>query len=134
MALGARTARYRDADGQKLLSLAFENFKTLRPEFGDIEPAPLWKGKAKFAALVPGEAPEFTVPVNRGGSLWLSTEIIDPLIAPLPANYQVGTLILSDDQGELRRIPLLTAREYGEGNFFKRLWDSVRLFFRKRFR
>ncbi|GHU86983.1 hypothetical protein FACS189476_01530 [Spirochaetia bacterium] len=129
--LGARTVRYRDADGQKLLSWAFENFKTLRPVLGDIEPIRLWKGKTKFAELVPGEAPEFTVPVNRGDNLWLSTEIIDPLIAPIPVNYQVGNLILSDQQGELRRIPLLTAREYGEGNFLKRLWDSVRLFFRK---
>jgi D-alanyl-D-alanine carboxypeptidase (penicillin-binding protein 5/6) len=43
----------------------------------------------------------------------------------------VGDIILSDDQGELRRIPLLTAREYGEGNFFKRIWDSIRLFFRR---
>jgi D-alanyl-D-alanine carboxypeptidase (penicillin-binding protein 5/6) len=129
--LGARTARYRDADGHKLLSWAFENFKTLRPVIGEIEPVRLWKGKAKFAQLIPGEAPEFTVPADRGGNLLLSTEITDPLIAPLPVNYQVGELILSDQQGELRRIPLLTAEEYKVGNFFKRLWDSIRLFFRK---
>ncbi|GHV61903.1 hypothetical protein AGMMS49587_07270 [Spirochaetia bacterium] len=129
--LGARTARLRDADGQKLLSWAFENFKTLRPDFGVIEPVRLWKGKAKFAELTIDEAPEFTVPVDRGDKLWLSTEIIDPLIAPVPDRFQVGNLILSDAQGELRRIPLLTAREYEKGNFFKRIWDSLRLFFRK---
>ncbi|GHT66508.1 hypothetical protein FACS1894110_10310 [Spirochaetia bacterium] len=132
--LGAGAARRRDADGQKLLSWAFENFKTLRPDFGDIEPVRLWKGKAKFAELVPGEAPEFTAPADRGNNLWLSTEIADPLIAPLPANYRVGNLIISDEQGELRRIPLLTAQEYEEGNFFKRVWDSLRLFLKKRSR
>jgi D-alanyl-D-alanine carboxypeptidase (penicillin-binding protein 5/6) len=126
--------RIRDADGQKLLSWAFENFQTLRPVIDGIDPVRLWKGKANFAELVPGETPEFTAPANRGASLWLSTEITDPLIAPLPANYQVGDLILSDAQGELRRIPLLTARGYEEGNFFKRLWDSVRLFFKGWFR
>jgi D-alanyl-D-alanine carboxypeptidase (penicillin-binding protein 5/6) len=126
--------RLRDEDGYKLLSWAFENFKTIRPIIGDIESARLWKGKSKFVELIPGEAPDFTAPVNRGSVLYLGTEITDPLIAPLSANQQVGNLILSDEQGELRRIPLLTAAEYEQGNFFKRCWDEVRLFFRKMFR
>jgi D-alanyl-D-alanine carboxypeptidase (penicillin-binding protein 5/6) len=122
--------RLRDEDGRKLLAWAFDNFKTLRPVIGEPEPLRLWKGKEKAAELIAGEDPVFTVPANRGNRLWLSTELIDPLIAPLPASYRAGDIILSDEQGELRRIPLLTAREYGEGNFFKRLWDSILLFFR----
>ncbi|MDR1636018.1 MAG: D-alanyl-D-alanine carboxypeptidase [Treponema sp.] len=132
--LGAPAARggdrLRDEDGRKLLAWAFGNFKTLRPQIGEPEPARIWKGKENTAELRAGEDPVFTVPANRGNRLRLGTELIDPLIAPLPASYRVGDIILSDDQGELRRIPLLTSREYGEGNFFKRLWDSIRLFFR----
>jgi D-alanyl-D-alanine carboxypeptidase (penicillin-binding protein 5/6) len=122
--------RLRDEDGRRLLTWAFDNFKTLRPVIGEIEPVRLWKGKENTAELMAGEDPVFTVPIDRGNRLWLSTELIDPLIAPLPAAYPVGDMILSDEEGELRRIPLLTAGEYGEGNFFKRLWDSIRLFFR----
>jgi D-alanyl-D-alanine carboxypeptidase (penicillin-binding protein 5/6) len=122
--------RKRDEDGKRLLTWAFDNFKTLRPLIGELEPARLWKGKEKTVELIAGEDPAFTVSVNRGSRLWLSTEILDPLIAPLPANYRVGDIILTDDEGELRRIPLLTAKEYEEGGFFKRLWDSIRLSFR----
>jgi D-alanyl-D-alanine carboxypeptidase (penicillin-binding protein 5/6) len=122
--------RIRDADGERLLAWAFETFKTIRPVIGVPEPARLWKGKTDRVELVPGEAADFTAPVNRGHSLWLSAELEDPLTAPLPAAYPAGNLIISDEEGELRRIPLLTAAEYEAGGFFKRLWDSIRLFFR----
>jgi D-alanyl-D-alanine carboxypeptidase (penicillin-binding protein 5/6) len=131
--LGAPATRggdlMRDEDGRKLLAWAFDNFKTLRPVIGELEPVRLWKGKEALVELVAGENPDFTVPANRGNSLWLSTETSDPLIAPLPANYRVGDIVLSDEKGELRRIPLLTAKDYEEGGFFKRLWDSIRLLF-----
>jgi D-alanyl-D-alanine carboxypeptidase (penicillin-binding protein 5/6) len=84
----------------------------------------------KEARLVGAEGPDFTGPKNRGQQLYLATEITDPLIAPLAAGQEVGTLILSDDTGELRRIALLVAEDYEEGGFFRRLWDSIRLFFR----
>jgi D-alanyl-D-alanine carboxypeptidase (penicillin-binding protein 5/6) len=125
--------RLRDEDGLRLFSWAFENFKTLRPLIGGIEPARLWKGKAHAAEFIPGETPDFTIPANRGAKLWISTEIEDPLIAPIPAHYRVGDIIISDDAGELRRIPLLTAKEYPQGNIFKRIWDSVQLFFKNLF-
>jgi D-alanyl-D-alanine carboxypeptidase (penicillin-binding protein 5/6) len=123
--------RIRDVDGEQLLSWAFDTFKTIRPVIGDPEPAQLWKGKTDRVRLVPAEPAEFTAPSDRGKSLWLSTELQDPLIAPIPAAYPLGSLIISDEQGELRRIPLVSAEDYGRGGFFKRLWDSLRLFFRK---
>jgi D-alanyl-D-alanine carboxypeptidase (penicillin-binding protein 5/6) len=122
--------RMRDEDGRKLLSWAFDQYRTIRPVIGELEPAPLWKGRQKEARLRIAESPDFTGPRNRGRQLYLSTEITDPLIAPLEAGETVGTLILSDDLGELRRIPLLTAESYEQGGFFRRLWDSIRLFFR----
>jgi D-alanyl-D-alanine carboxypeptidase (penicillin-binding protein 5/6) len=70
---------------------------------------------------------------DRGNRLRWERETEEPLIAPLPEGTPVGSLVLYDDQGELRRIPLLTAEEAVRGNFWKRLWDSIRLFFRKYF-
>jgi D-alanyl-D-alanine carboxypeptidase (penicillin-binding protein 5/6) len=122
----------RDRDAGRLLAWAFEQFKTVRPQTGAIEPARLWKGKTKWAALELEEPPDFTAPVKRASSLWLSMEIDGPLIAPLPAAYPAGWLVLSDEQGEVRRVRLLTARACEPGNFFKRLWDSFLLLFSKR--
>jgi D-alanyl-D-alanine carboxypeptidase (penicillin-binding protein 5/6) len=123
--------KMRDEDGRKLLSWAFDQYRTIRPIITDPEPARLWKGKQGEIRLLIAEEPDFTGPRDRGRQLYLTTELIDPLIAPLAAGEQVGTLILSDDRGELRRIPLLTAENYEEGGFFRRLWDSLRLFFRR---
>jgi D-alanyl-D-alanine carboxypeptidase (penicillin-binding protein 5/6) len=56
-------------------------------------------------------------------------EVADPIIAPSPQGSTGGALVLYDTIGELQRIPLLTAHEIERGGFFKRLWDTIRLFF-----
>jgi len=134
-------ARIRDRDGEHLLSWAFENFKTVRPERPQLEPVRLWKGKDKRVELriaaptdyMEGSNPlAFTAPANRAAALQFTTEINHPLIAPLPAYFPVGWLVISDEEGELHRVTLLTGREYRQGNIFKRAWHSIRLFFMKR--
>jgi len=126
-------ARIRDRDGEHLLTWAFDNFKTVRPPIPQLEPARLWKGKDKWAQLritIPAgmENPlAFTAPAGRAFSLRFTAEIKQPLVAPLPAFYPVGDLVISDAEGELHRVTLLTAREYRRGNFFKRIWHSIRL-------
>jgi D-alanyl-D-alanine carboxypeptidase (penicillin-binding protein 5/6) len=138
--------RIRDEDGRTLLEWGFDNFKTLRTASPPLEPARVWKGRINRVELVPadgegtgeaagtdgGYAWTLTTYAGRGGSLRWETEHADPLIAPLPAGSAAGTLILSDEFGELKRIPLITAAEAGRGNFFKRFWDGVRLFFKRR--
>jgi D-alanyl-D-alanine carboxypeptidase (penicillin-binding protein 5/6) len=123
--------RLRDEDGRKLLEWAFAHYKTIRPTAPELEPARIWKGKTNFATLAPGEALEFTAPIDRAEKLYFKAELTDPLVAPLPAGSAVGELILYDDQGELRRVPLITTAEQEQGGFLKRLWDSIRLFFRR---
>jgi D-alanyl-D-alanine carboxypeptidase (penicillin-binding protein 5/6) len=69
------------------------------------------------------------VPRDRGRNIRVETFINEPVTAPLPAGSAVGELILFDDAGELYRIPLLLKNSLEQGNWFKRLWDSIRLFF-----
>jgi D-alanyl-D-alanine carboxypeptidase (penicillin-binding protein 5/6) len=126
--------RIRDADGAALLDWAFGAFRTIRPVIGDPEPARLWKGKTGRIRLIPGGPAEFTAPADRGASLWMAVELRDPIIAPVPADHPLGDLIISDDRGELHRVPLHSAGAYEAGNLFKRLWDGLRLFFRGLFR
>jgi D-alanyl-D-alanine carboxypeptidase (penicillin-binding protein 5/6) len=129
---GSGGARIRDRDGQKLLSWAFGNFRTVRPELPPLEKIKLWKGREKQVSLRFAEPLAFTAPLDRAASLRYAIRINEPLIAPLPAFYPVGWLILADNEGELRRVQLVTAKEYQQGNIFKRIWDSIRLLFRKK--
>jgi D-alanyl-D-alanine carboxypeptidase (penicillin-binding protein 5/6) len=121
--------RIRDADGEKLLEWAFACYKTIRPEPGVPEPARIWKGRENYAGLVFAEPLTFTALAERGEDLSWTIEHEPVLIAPLPAGSRAGNLVISDSLGELRRIPLLTAAEAEKGGFFKRLFDSIRLFF-----
>jgi D-alanyl-D-alanine carboxypeptidase (penicillin-binding protein 5/6) len=140
--LGAPSSRIREEDGRNIINWGFEHFQTLRPEFGPLEPAPVWKGKQDFVDLVPvtgspgGDSFSltFTTYTGRGTGLRWHTEYMDPIIAPIPAGTALGDLVLSDTVGELRRIPLITPEDIEEGGFFKRLWHSIRLFFRDLFK
>ena len=123
--------RIRDEEGKKLLEWAFGNYKTLKPRPEALEPVRVWKGKNNYVNLIFGAPLDFTVLKERGQNLSWSIEYNDPLICPLPAGSHAGNLTLYDSLGELRRIPLLTTAEVEKGGFFKRLFDSIRLFFRR---
>jgi len=128
--LGAPESRFRDSDGSRLLSWAFDNFKTVRADVR-VENERLWKGKENEVALVIGESADFTSPIDRANTLFFETVIPNPLIAPLPAGFPVGYLSISDEHGELNRVPVITAYSYEQGNIFKRIWHAILLFFRK---
>ena len=129
--LGASSTQVRDVDCTNLLGWAFENFKTVRPRVPVIENARLWKGSEDIVQLNIAASLDFTSPVNRSYNLYYDTVFFEPLIAPLPEGFHAGDLIISDDFGEVNRAPLITASAYERGNFFKRLWHSIVLLFRK---
>jgi D-alanyl-D-alanine carboxypeptidase (penicillin-binding protein 5/6) len=132
----------RDEDGRTLLEWGFRSFKTLRTASPPREPVRIWKGRTNQVELIPQGREDagtngaynwtMTTYTGRGGALLWNVELVEPLIAPLPAGSAAGTMILSDEFGELRRIPLVTAAAVEQGGFFKRLWDSIRLFFKRR--
>ena len=122
--------RIRDEDGKKLIDWTFDNFKTLKPRPDTLAPIRVWKGRNNHVDLAYGAPLDFTVLAERGQNLSYEIEYNEPLVCPLPAGTHAGNLILYDSLGELRRIPLLTAEEAERGGFFKRLFDSIRLFFR----
>jgi D-alanyl-D-alanine carboxypeptidase (penicillin-binding protein 5/6) len=125
--------RIRDEDGQQLLTWAFECYKTIRPDVGALEPVRVWKGRENYAGIAPDAPLEFTALAERGTHLSWHVEYNDPLMAPLPAGSRIGDLVIYDNFGELRRVSLVTSRDVEEGGFFKRLFDSIRLFLRKTF-
>jgi D-alanyl-D-alanine carboxypeptidase (penicillin-binding protein 5/6) len=119
----------RTADSLALLEWGFGNFKTLKPQLPGLEPVRVWKAKVKTAALLPGAETARTILRNRGNGLRFETLINEPVIAPLPAGSAVGELLFFDDGGELYRVPLVLKDSLERGNVFKRIWDSIRLFF-----
>jgi len=126
--------RVRDEDGRRLLEWAFQHFKTIRLNIDTPEPARIWKGRDNYVGVAFNAPLEFTSLAVRGEQLRWQIHYEEPLLAPLRAGSHVGTLVLFDSLGELRRIPLVTAGEIERGGLFKRFFDSIRLFFLSLFR
>ncbi|GBU27423.1 D-alanyl-D-alanine carboxypeptidase [Treponema sp. R8-4-B8] len=124
-------AGIRDKDGISLLTWAFDNFKTVRPKDIKIDNAKLWKGRANTVELAFANPADFTSPITRANNLQYATEVNKKLTAPLPAGSPAGYFIISDEQGELSRVQLVTAVEAKKGNIFKRIWHSFLLLFVK---
>lgn len=121
----------RNEDGKRLLNWAFDHYKTVLPPAPELEKNRVWKGKVNYIDLEPNAPLEFTAHIDRAQPLFYRTEIIDPLIAPLEAGTSAGDLIFYDAEGELYRVPLVCSGQVEDGGFFKRLFDSIQLFFRK---
>ena len=128
--MGAEGEQIRTEDGRRLLTWAFDNYKTVFPPVPVLESRRVWKGKNNYVNLDTGTSLVFTSPINRAYLLNYVININEPLVAPIPAGTPVGNLIYYDAFGELQRIPLLTAEGIDAGGFFKRIFDTIRLFFR----
>jgi D-alanyl-D-alanine carboxypeptidase (penicillin-binding protein 5/6) len=124
-------SRIRDEDGTRLLSWAFDNFKTVHSEIIVIESAPLWKGRYNLAQLQLAHSADFTAPVSRADNLKYEIIIPKPLVAPVPAGFVAGCLIISDEYGELNRTPIVTQYSYEKGSIFKRIRHSIVLLLKK---
>jgi serine-type D-Ala-D-Ala carboxypeptidase (penicillin-binding protein 5/6) len=124
-------SRIRDEDGLRLLTWAYENFRTVRPEIIVIENVRLWKGRENTAEIQLAQSADFTSPFNRGDNLRFEIFIDKKLTAPLSAGALAGYYVIYDDLVEVNRVTLVTRRSYEKGNIFKRFWHSIRLLFVK---
>ena len=122
--------RARAEDCRRLLEWAYANYKTLRPPAPEIPNMRVWKSKQKFVVLKPAEDTATTTLIGRGVDPSWEIELFSPLVAPLAIGAEAGKLRLYDRDGLLREIPLITTEYAGEAGFWRRLWDSIVLFFR----
>jgi D-alanyl-D-alanine carboxypeptidase (penicillin-binding protein 5/6) len=133
---GRAGSRIRAEDSTRLLTWAFENFKTVRPiipqeKEEELFTVPLWMGKENNVKLKLTQPLNFTSHVNRSESIKYEVVIQEHLIAPLPAGHKAGYLYITDEYGELSRKPLVTEYASERGNFFKRIWHWIILLFKR---
>jgi D-alanyl-D-alanine carboxypeptidase (penicillin-binding protein 5/6) len=131
--LGEETEEDRDRDGETLLTWGFDNFITIDINTGYLPSVRIWGGREKYLPVKPGESTSLTVSNKRAGILEQETKLTGDLKAPLTAGAAAGVLIIRDEFGELKRIPLVLERTVYRGNFFRVVWDSIALFFKNLF-
>ncbi|WJJ95040.1 D-alanyl-D-alanine carboxypeptidase family protein [Neopusillimonas aromaticivorans] len=129
--VGASSDAARAENSLKLLNWSFQNFDTVKL-FDEQKPAVqarVWQGQVESVALSQPKPVWVTVPRGRGAELKPVAEYTQPLIAPLTAGTQVGTVSLELDGVVLRKEPLLVMSDVPEAGFVARMVDKIKLMF-----
>jgi D-alanyl-D-alanine carboxypeptidase (penicillin-binding protein 5/6) len=125
--LGTRSDNARAQETQKLFNYGFRFFETheLYPALTKIADSKVWKGSEKLVQLGLAKPLSVTVPRGRYKELVASTNIQQPIIAPIATGAQLGEveIRLGDELITKQNLVAITAVE--QGSWWRRLIDSL---------
>lgn len=132
--IGTATEQIRTQESLKILNYGFQFFDTLRLyDKGQVLATPdIYKGKNSTVKIGVQNETFVTVPKGTGGRLKPVLERQELLIAPIAAGQQVGTVKLMDGTSKVAEFPVVALEEVPEAGFFGRLWDTIRLWFKRK--
>jgi D-alanyl-D-alanine carboxypeptidase (penicillin-binding protein 5/6) len=87
----------------------------------------VWKGQEENLTATVADDLYVTLPKNQLARLKANVISKQPLIAPIAARQQVGTVRFTLDGRPLMDRPLIAAKEMPAAGIFGRLWDSLKL-------
>jgi len=131
---GTDSEAARAAETAKLLGYGFNFFdsKTFFAKGETVQTVDVWKGAARTVKA--GVAEDFAAALPKRASDEYQTRVVlaeGPLMAPVVAGAPLGQVELVGSDGKVvRQTPLVALEAVEEGGFFRRIWDSIRLFFR----
>jgi D-alanyl-D-alanine carboxypeptidase (penicillin-binding protein 5/6) len=92
----------------------------------------VWKGAAR--SVKAGVTQDFAAALPKRGSEGYQARVVledGDLVAPVKAGASLGRVELVGADGKIvMQAPLVALEAVGEGGFFRRVWDGIRLFFR----
>lgn len=127
--VGANSDAARTENSLKLLNWSFQNFETVKVLDQDkpVVDARVWQGMAETVGLGQSQPVWLTVPRGKAADIESVAEYTQPLIAPLEAGQQVGTVTLTLDDQALRQEPLRVLSDVEQAGFMSRMIDKVKL-------
>lgn len=129
--MGTASQKYRAEVSLALLNYGFRFFENTKL-LGADKPAGnvrVWKGTVDNIAVGTLQALTITLPRGTGTAIAATPEVTQRLIAPLKAGTVVGKLTLKLDGKVIGSQPLVVLKDVPAGGFFKRVWDTIRLWF-----
>jgi len=129
--MGTASTKYRAQASLELLNYGFRFFESVKL-LGKDSPAGsarLWKGVAEEVQLGTLEPLFLSLPRGSAEKAEVRPVVDGTLIAPLSQGQAVGTVTVLVDGKEVKSLPLVVLADAPAGGFFKRLWDTIRLWF-----
>lgn len=128
---GSTSMKNRANDAEKLLSYGFRFFDTQTyVKAAQVLATPMvWKGEQSTMPVGVLDDISLTLPKNQNRKVDTRVIIDGPLVAPIVTGAVVGTLNLYDGEQKLASRPLIALDQAPAGGWWKRTWDTFRLFF-----
>ncbi len=128
---GTNSEQARAAETQKLLTYGFRFFETqtFYKKGAELTKAMVWKGSEHEVKA--GLSEDLTMTVPRGQLKQLQANmVVEPnLMAPIQQGQVIGKVEVKLNDKVVRTADLVALNAVEEGGFFRRIWDSIRLFF-----
>ncbi|MHB1175534.1 MAG: D-alanyl-D-alanine carboxypeptidase family protein [Sulfuriferula sp.] len=130
--LGTESDSARAMESQRLLNYGFQFYDSVRLYAKNQIVANLKVWKGSYGTLKAGFTRDIYLNLPRGQSKGIKATMTtrQPLLAPLVAGQQVGTVTITLDGKQLAQYPLQALHSVGVANMFGRAWDSLRLLFK----
>jgi len=121
----------RAAETQKLLTYGFRFFetRTFYKQGQELAQAQVWKGTVRQVKAGLGADLSLTLPKGQLEKLQAGMILNPQLIAPIAQGEVIGKVEVKLGDEVVHSADLIALEAVDEGSFFRRLWDSISLFF-----
>jgi serine-type D-Ala-D-Ala carboxypeptidase (penicillin-binding protein 5/6) len=129
--LGSPSVQTRESGSAALLNYGFnfyENVPVKKAGEAVLRPR-VYKGSEQYVALSPASDVQVIVPRGQAGSVTVRSDVHQPLIAPLAASTAIGQLQVLVAGKPVTNVPLYPTAAVAEGGLWRRLVDTVILWF-----
>jgi len=129
--LGTPSETVRATESQKLLNYGFQFYESrlVYKRGQTVNKLKLWKGHDDMLAASVADDLYLTLPKGDYAKVKASITSKQPLIAPLSAGQEVGTIQFTLDGKVLEQRKLVTAKAVEVAGIFGRMLDSIKLLF-----
>jgi len=128
---GTDSESARAAETQKLLTYGFRFFenRTFYKKGQELTQAQVWKGAVRQLKAGLAEDLSLTLPKGQLDKLQAGMTLNPQLIAPIAQGDVIGKVEVKLGEEVVHSADLIALEAVEEGSFFRRLWDSISLFF-----
>jgi len=129
--LGAPSESSRATESQKLLNYGFQFYEShLVYKRGQaVNTLKVWKGSENTLSATVADDLYITLPKGEYARVRAKMFSKQPLIAPIDAGQEIGTIQFLLDDKVIDQRNLVAAEKVGVAGIFGRMWDSIKLLF-----
>ena len=129
--MGTASESARETETEKLLNYGFRYYEThqLYNKGDKLTESKVWEGAADSFPLGVERKISVTIPRGQQDNLKAMMNLDEVVKAPVTKGKEYGELVLSLNGKEVLREPLIALQSVEQGGWFKRMWDSLVLFF-----